>query len=154
MRPLCARPMSPWRSEGAPPPSPTCARKRSSRPRCSAGADAIHPGYGFLAENAGFAAAVIAAGLTWIGPPPDAIAAMGSKTEARDRMAAAGVPVLPGARVDGAAELAALADGVGFPLLVKASAGGGGRGMRLVEDPVALAERGRVRTAGGGQRVR
>ena len=85
-----------------------------------AGADAVHPGYGFLAENADFARAVTAAGLIWIGPTPEAIAAMGSKTEARDRMQAAGVPVLPEGDES-------------FPLLVKASAGGGGKGMRLVE---------------------
>jgi acetyl/propionyl-CoA carboxylase alpha subunit len=84
------------------------------------GADAVHPGYGFLAENADFARAVSEAGLTWIGPTPDAIAAMGSKTEARARMEKAGVPILP----EGADS---------FPLLVKASAGGGGKGMRLVE---------------------
>jgi propionyl-CoA carboxylase alpha chain len=85
-----------------------------------AGADAVHPGYGFLAENADFARAVADAGLTWIGPTPDAIAAMGSKTEARARMEQAGVPIL----AEGADH---------FPLLVKASAGGGGKGMRLVE---------------------
>ena len=100
-----------------------------------AGADAVHPGYGFLAENAAFAEAVLAAGLRWIGPSPEAIAAMGSKTEARDRMERAGVPVLPGARLDGEAgvDLLGLAEHVGYPLLVKASAGGGGKGMRLVE---------------------
>jgi acetyl/propionyl-CoA carboxylase alpha subunit len=96
-----------------------------------AGADAIHPGYGFLAENAGFAQAVLDAGLTWVGPSPEAIAAMGSKTQARTRMEAAGVPVLPGSYdLD--------ADAVGFPLLVKASAGGGGKGMRVVESPDRL----------------
>jgi len=101
----------------------------------TAGADAIHPGYGFLAENAGFARAVTDAGLVWIGPSAEAIEAMGSKTEARDLMEKAGVPVLPGRRLDGEAgdALAAIADGLGFPLLVKASAGGGGKGMRLVE---------------------
>jgi acetyl/propionyl-CoA carboxylase alpha subunit len=106
-----------------------------------AGADAIHPGYGFLSENAAFAQSVIDAGLTWIGPSPEAIAAMGSKTEARDRMERAGVPVLPGARLDGEVDgaLRALADGIGFPLLVKASAGGGGKGMRLVDAPADLA---------------
>ena len=105
-----------------------------------AGADAIHPGYGFLSENAAFAQSVIDAGLTWIGPSPEAIAAMGSKTEARDRMERAGVPVLPGARLDGEVDdaLRAIADGIGFPLLVKASAGGGGKGMRLVEQPADL----------------
>jgi len=107
-----------------------------------AGADAVHPGYGFLAENAAFAEAVVGAGLRWIGPSPAAIAAMGSKTEARDRMERAGVPVLPGARLDGEAglDLARLADHVGYPLLVKASAGGGGKGMRLVREPELLAE--------------
>jgi propionyl-CoA carboxylase alpha chain len=106
-----------------------------------AGADAIHPGYGFLSENAAFARSVIDAGLIWIGPSPDAIAAMGSKTEARDRMEQAGVPVLPGARLDGETgdALAALADQIGYPLLVKASAGGGGKGMRLVERPDEIA---------------
>jgi len=92
-----------------------------------AGADAIHPGYGFLAENAAFAQAVLDAGLIWVGPSPEAIAAMGSKTEARTRMQAADVPVLPGSHDP------ADAQDVGFPLLVKASAGGGGKGMRLVE---------------------
>ena len=96
------------------------------------GADAIHPGYGFLAENAAFAQAVLDAGLIWVGPSPEAIAGMGSKTEARTRMEAAGVPVLPGAHLDGGDPLAA-AERIGFPLLVKASAGGGGKGMRLVE---------------------
>ena len=83
---------------------------------------------------------MIDAGLTWIGPSPEAIAAMGSKTEARDRMERAGVPVLPGARLDGEVDdaLRAIADGIGFPLLVKASAGGGGKGMRLVEQPAEL----------------
>jgi acyl-CoA carboxylase subunit alpha len=102
-----------------------------------AGADAVHPGYGFLSENAAFAQAVIDAGLTWIGPSPEAIAAMGSKTEARDRMERAGVPVLPGVRLNGEATdaLRAVAGIIGFPLLVKASAGGGGKGMRLVQDP-------------------
>ena len=88
-----------------------------------AGADAVHPGYGFLSESAGFAQAVIDAGLTWIGPPPAAIEAMGSKIGAKELMAAAGVPVL------GAPSPPAEAD---LPLLVKASAGGGGRGMRIV----------------------
>ncbi|SFO43245.1 biotin carboxylase N-terminal domain-containing protein [Actinomadura madurae] len=96
-----------------------------------AGADAVHPGYGFLSENADFARAVIDAGLTWVGPPPAAIAAMGSKIEAKKLMAAADVPVLPDLDPAGV-------PGDGFPLLVKASAGGGGRGMRIVREPGGL----------------
>ncbi len=90
-----------------------------------AGADAIHPGYGFLSENADFARAVLDAGLTWVGPAPDSIERMGSKVEAKKLMEAAGVPVLGNLAVETATE----AD---LPLLVKASAGGGGRGMRIV----------------------
>jgi propionyl-CoA carboxylase alpha chain len=96
----------------------------------ASGADAVHPGYGFLSENAEFAQAVLDAGLTWIGPPPAAIAAMGSKVEAKKLMDDAGVPVLP--ELDPSAVTAA-----DLPVLVKASAGGGGRGMRIVR---ALAE--------------
>ena len=99
------------------------------------GADAIHPGYGFLAENAGFARAVRDAGLIFIGPSPEAIDAMGSKTESRRRMQAAGVPVVPGLTeaVKSFDEIAAFAETSGFPIMVKASAGGGGKGLRLVE---------------------
>lgn len=98
------------------------------------GCDAVHPGYGFLAENADFAAAVQAAGLTFIGPGVEAIRLMGSKTEARAAMQAAGVPVVPGyQQSDKEADLLAAAEAVGYPLLVKAAAGGGGKGMRLVE---------------------
>jgi propionyl-CoA carboxylase alpha chain len=109
------------------------------------GADAVHPGYGFLSENAAFARACAQAGLIFVGPAPDTIAAMGSKIEAKAIMAAAGVPVLPGVRVaadDPApdpAGLAAEAARTGFPLLVKAAFGGGGRGMRLVRDAGELA---------------
>jgi propionyl-CoA carboxylase alpha chain len=98
-----------------------------------AGADAVHPGYGFLSENADFAAAVLDTGLTWVGPPPAAIAAMGSKVDAKRLMAEAGVPVLPTFPA-GSVPLDAP-----FPLLVKASYGGGGRGMRVVHDPAGLA---------------
>jgi propionyl-CoA carboxylase alpha chain len=107
-----------------------------------AGADAIHPGYGFLSENAGFARAVIAAGLIWIGPPASAIEAMGSKPAAKALMSAAGVPTAPSADVsdlEGDA-LHAAADTVGYPLLVKASFGGGGRGMRTVSARPELAD--------------
>jgi acetyl-CoA carboxylase biotin carboxylase subunit len=99
------------------------------------GADAIHPGYGFLSENARFAQAVLDAGLVWIGPPPDAIEAMGSKTGARHRMHAAKVPIVPGTldplRDD--AEAIRLATDIGFPVMLKAAAGGGGKGMRRVD---------------------
>jgi propionyl-CoA carboxylase alpha chain len=103
----------------------------------AAGADAVHPGYGFLSENAGFARACAAAGLIFVGPSPGAIEAMGSKTAAKELMAAAGVPVLPGAVFEeGAepdpAELRKAAEDIGFPVLVKAAYGGGGRGMRIV----------------------
>jgi acetyl-CoA carboxylase biotin carboxylase subunit len=103
------------------------------------GCDAIHPGYGFLSENAGFAEAVQAAGLTWIGPGPAAMRTMGSKTSARAAMQAAGVPIVPGyqASQDDADLLAAAAQ-IGYPVLVKATAGGGGKGMRIVEEPGEL----------------
>ncbi|MCP5367720.1 MAG: acetyl-CoA carboxylase biotin carboxylase subunit [Hyphomicrobiales bacterium] len=108
----------------------------------AAGAQAVHPGYGFLAENADFARACAEAGLTFIGPGPEAIALMGNKAEAKRRMVAAGVPCVPG--YEGAdqsdAALAAAAREIGFPVMVKAAAGGGGRGMRLVERDADLAE--------------
>ena len=106
------------------------------------GAEAIHPGYGFLAENAAFAEAVETAGLVWVGPPAAAMRALGDKARAKALAEANGVPVLPGYHGEAASdeELAARAAGIGFPLLVKASAGGGGRGMRVVRSADALPE--------------
>jgi len=103
-----------------------------------AGADAIHPGYGFLAENADFASAVEGAGITFIGPAPDTIASMGSKLRAREIVGAAGVPVLPIAELGNGVDASEAADKIGYPLLVKASGGGGGKGMRMVTDPPEL----------------
>ncbi len=96
------------------------------------GADAVHPGYGFLAENADFAKAVQDAGLIWVGPPPEAISLMGDKLSARKLMEKSGVPMLPAAEIKKGAKVAAAAKKVGYPILVKASAGGGGKGMRIV----------------------
>ncbi|MGE3163757.1 MAG: acetyl/propionyl/methylcrotonyl-CoA carboxylase subunit alpha [Planctomycetota bacterium] len=99
------------------------------------GADSVHPGYGFLSENAAFARAVEAAGLRFVGPTPDQIAAMGDKVNAREFMRRAGVPVIPGseAAVSSLSELRSVAEGVGFPLLVKAAGGGGGKGIRRID---------------------
>ena len=105
------------------------------------GADAVHPGYGFLAENPSFAEAVEAAGLDFIGPAPATIAAMGDKLVARRRMEAAGISTIPGSRglTRDRSDALATANRIGFPLLVKAVAGGGGRGMRVVDGPDGLA---------------
>ena len=121
------------------------------------GADAVHPGYGFLSENADFARAVIEAGLTWVGPPPAAIEAMGDKLRARAAMEKAGVPVVPGsppgAARSGDTELLAEARRLGFPLLIKASAGGGGKGMSRVDADRGPA-RPRSRRAAGSRKRR
>jgi acetyl-CoA/propionyl-CoA carboxylase biotin carboxyl carrier protein len=106
----------------------------------ASGAQAVHPGYGFLSESAEFARACAGAGLAWIGPTAEAIETMGDKIRAKACVAAAGVPVLPGAGEAGSTDddLAEAAPGVGFPLMVKAAAGGGGKGMRVVRDAAAL----------------
>ncbi len=102
----------------------------------ASGADAVHPGYGLLSENAGFAAAVVDAGLTWVGPAPDVIARMGDKVAALQTARAAQVPVVPGSdgTVEAGSRATRIAAEIGFPLVVKASFGGGGRGMRVVRD--------------------
>ena len=126
----------------------------------AARADAIHPGYGFLSENAAFAEACAAAGITFVGPPPAAIRAMGLKHEAKALVSAAGVPVVPGymGKDQSPARLAAEARQVGFPLLVKAVAGGGGKGMRVVReagelDEAILGARGEAESAFGDGRL-
>jgi acetyl-CoA carboxylase biotin carboxylase subunit len=107
-----------------------------------AGVDAIHPGYGFLAERAPFSKAVEEAGFTFVGPSPETIEAMGDKTEARRRMRAAGVPIVPGVTeaLADPGEAKVVAEEIGYPVLLKASAGGGGKGMRVVTDPKELAK--------------
>ncbi len=102
-----------------------------------AGVEAVHPGYGFLAENADFARSCEEAGLVWIGPPREAIEVMGSKTAARERMQAAGVPIIPGttAAVESVDEIHRLGEEIGWPIAIKAAAGGGGKGLKVVRDP-------------------
>src|SRR5690606_3675090 len=106
------------------------------------GAQAIHPGYGFLSENEAFAQACVQAGITFVGPPAQAIAAMGSKSAAKTLMGAAGVPLVPGYHGERQEPdfLQAQADEMGYPVLIKASAGGGGKGMRIVEASKDFAE--------------
>ena len=122
----------------------------------SVGADALHPGFGFLAENAGFAEAVIAAGIRWVGPPPAAIRAMGDKAAARRLAVELGVPVVPG--YDGPdqddATLVREATAIGLPLLVKPAAGGGGKGMRVVRTAAGARGELRDRAARGARGVR
>ncbi len=103
-------------------------------------ADAVHPGYGFLSENADFARAVTRAGVTWIGPSPHSIEVMGSKLESKRLMVSVGVPVLTSIELEGPPDTTSVARELGFPLLVKPSAGGGGKGMRVVISPDDLLE--------------
>jgi acetyl-CoA carboxylase biotin carboxylase subunit len=103
------------------------------------GCDAIHPGYGFLSENPALPEACEKAGVVFIGPPASAMRAMGSKTAARDKMSAAGVPIVPGARCETSDEATAAATKIGFPVMLKAASGGGGKGMRLVNDASEMA---------------
>ena len=107
----------------------------------AAGADSVHPGYGFLSESADFAQAVVDAGLVWVGPPPEAIRALGSKSRAKVLALQRGVPCLPGYQGEDQSDerFTAEAQRIGFPVMVKAAAGGGGRGMRLVTEPQGLA---------------
>ncbi len=104
------------------------------------GAQAIHPGYGFLSESAEFARAVVDAGIVWVGPSPEAITAMGDKIAARNLMQAAGVPVAPGSRdpLGSAEDAVSAAEAIGYPVMIKASAGGGGMGMSVVADPAEM----------------
>jgi propionyl-CoA carboxylase alpha chain len=104
------------------------------------GADAIHPGYGFLSENAVFAQSVIDAGITWVGPPPSAIAQVGDKLSAKRMMNDASVPTLPSIEVTDDTDVFAASEDIGYPVLVKASAGGGGKGMRIVQQPSELTD--------------
>jgi acetyl-CoA carboxylase biotin carboxylase subunit len=127
---------------GAPEPSQSYLNAtRIIQAALQAGAEAIHPGYGFLAENPDFCQAVLDAGITFIGPPPGAIRAMGDKAEARELMSAAGVPTVPGFQgSDADVDLLQAAGSIGFPALVKAAAGGGGKGMRIARHAAELPE--------------
>ncbi len=125
-----------------------------------AGVDAVHPGYGFLSENAGFARAVLDLGLIWIGPPPDAIRAMGDKVEARRTMKASGVPVVPGLTEEASdpGRLREMARALGYPVMIKAAGGGGGKGIRIVDqeselEPLWQRARSEARTGFGNAAV-
>ncbi len=132
---------------GPPPPRDSYLRiDRIVEAAQQVGADAVHPGYGFLAENADFAEAVAAAGITLVGPSADAIRAMGDKISARRIAALAGVPVVPGIDKEGASDddLIAIARSIGFPVLLKAAAGGGGKGIRIVNEEAELSDAARL----------
>jgi acetyl-CoA carboxylase, biotin carboxylase subunit len=125
---------------GPPPPGQSYLNPRAVVSAAKArGADAIHPGYGFLSENATLAEECDKAGIVFVGPTVKQLAAVGDKVRARENAVAAKVPVVPGGSIDDAAEAEALAGKIGYPVLIKAVGGGGGRGMKLVEDPAKLA---------------
>src|SRR5436309_15805065 len=138
---MSGTPIGPWRSARSRLARAISESPGSSRPARASHADTVHPGYGFLSENWRFAEACQRAGLTFVGPSPDAIRRMGDETEARRLMAAAGVPVLPGSPepVKDAADAERVAREIGFPVLLKAVHGGGGIGMAGVGEPAALA---------------
>ena len=131
-----------WHIGGASPSESYLRQDRILEVAKASGADAIHPGYGFLSENAGFARAVEAAGLAWVGPPADVIELMGDKLAARQTAKKLDVPLIPGTTepLEDPSALTALAEELGFPVLLKASGGGGGKGIRLVHSPERLAK--------------
>ena len=124
------------------------------RAAVAVGADAVHPGYGFLSENPVLAVACEAAGIVFVGPSVESLHAVGDKLTARSHAVAAGLPVVPGGEAADLAGARAVAAEVGYPLLVKAVGGGGGRGMKLVREPAELAAHPRPRRLRGGRRVR
>ncbi len=131
-----AKPIFAWTWAAARPPTVTCKSIRLIAAAQASGAQAIHPGYGFLSENAGFARAIEAAGLIFLGPPASAIDAMGSKSAAKALMETAGVPLVPGyhGEAQDLETFRAACERIGYPVLLKATAGGGGKGMKVVED--------------------
>src|SRR5690606_26111921 len=131
-----------WNVGGAPAADSYLKQERIISIAREAGAESIHPGYGFLSENAGFARAVTDAGMIWIGPPPSAIEAMGDKITSRRNAESHGVPTVPGVTepVTTVEAVAKLAERFGFPIAIKAAHGGGGKGLRVVREPSELAD--------------
>jgi len=131
-----------WNAGPAPAAESYLNQQRILQVAHESGAEAIHPGYGFLSENAGFARAVQEAGIIWVGPPPDAIEGMGDKITSRRNAENYGVPTVPGITepVTSVDEAQAIADQFGYPVAIKAAHGGGGKGMRVVRAPEDLAD--------------
>ena len=152
MRATCARPTSPCASARRRRASRTCSAERILDAVARTGAQAVHPGYGFLSENTAFAQACADAGVVFVGPPARAVEVMGDKIRAKQTVSRAGVPVVPGRSEPGMtdADLVDAAAEVGFPVLVKPSAGGGGKGMRLVHEAVGAARGAGVGPPRGG----